>query len=122
MKTCIVTSSYARGESDAVATAGLFVRSFAEALAELDVDVTVLTQDRDCKPVSSDGSVKLVTYPWFGRGKRASYLRPGHPVDTVRMVSLVRQGWRALKRLHREEQFDHVMAMWAAWSMARAWR
>ena len=114
MKICIVTSSYPLGESDAFATAGLFVRSFAEAVAELGVDVKVLTQDRDAKPASTEGSVRLVTYPWFGRGKRASYLRPGHPVDAMKMVSLVRQGWRALKRLHQEEQFDHVMAMWAA--------
>lgn len=114
MKLCILTSSYPQAANDPAATAGLFVKDFAEAVAAQGCDVTVLTQDRCLGETSEEASsVRLVKYPWRGGNSRASYLRPYLPGDALKMVSLVRQGWLALQRLHREQGFDHVFAMWA---------
>lgn len=115
MKLCILTSSYPQARNDPAATAGLFVKDFAEAVAVQGHDVTVLTQDRCLGEGAAESSeVRLVKYPWRGGNSRASYLRPYLPGDALKMVSLVRQGWLALQRLHKQQSFDHVLAMWAA--------
>jgi glycosyltransferase involved in cell wall biosynthesis len=115
VKLCILTSSYPQAANDPAATAGLFVKDFAEAVAAQGCDVTVLTQDRCLdEPAEESSNVRLVKYPWRGGNSRASYLRPYMPGDALKMVSLVRQGWLALERLHKEQRFDHVLAMWAA--------
>ncbi len=112
---CILTSSYPQAANDPAAAAGLFVKDFAEAVAEQGNDVTVLTQDRRLgAPAEESPRVRLVTYPWLGGNSRASYLRPYRPGDALKMFSLVRQGWHALRRLHEQHKFDHVLAMWAA--------
>lgn len=114
MKICIVTSSYPQQAFDPAATAGLFVRSFAHELVAQGASVHVLTQDRglDLAP-SEPGTVQLATYPWRGKDRRASYLKPYKPGDMLAIYSLVQQGKNTLRRLQDTHRFDHIFAMWA---------
>lgn len=115
MKVCILSSSYPQRVDDPVAAAGLFVQSFARAVAAEGCKVTVITQDRGTETDTDDTpGLQVVRYPWLGNNARASYLNPARPRDALRMWSLVSNGWKTLRSLHAEVQFDHVIAMWAA--------
>lgn len=115
MKVCIVTSSYPQSENDPQATAGLFVQSFAAELARQNVEVHVLTYDRGLGASAAEpAGVRVSKYAWRGGNRRASYLRPYKPGDVLDILSMIGEGRRSLRRLHDEQGFEHVFAMWAA--------
>jgi glycosyltransferase involved in cell wall biosynthesis len=113
MRICVITSSFPVNPSDWRAAAGFFVRDFAQALAGLGHEVTVVTPDKVPGEKQEPAGVSVRWFPWLGGRKRLSDMKPYQPLDAVAMVSLFRQGGRALDRLMEEWRMDHVLAMWA---------
>jgi glycosyltransferase involved in cell wall biosynthesis len=112
-KLCIITSSFPLSRNDARAAAGLFVRDFSMALAEMGHDVTVVTPDKIPGKKEDVPGVTVHWFPWMGGKKVLAAMKPHRPSDALSMVSLVRSGARFLDRLVSQEPFDHVLAMWA---------
>ena len=122
-KLCIITSSYAFGRDDGAASAGVFVRDFAAAVAEQGHQVTVLTQRTsaaDAEPETSvpgqsdsQPGVNVRTFDWSGGRRPLASLRLSRLRDAWLMLRLMRNGGRALAALHAEQNFDHLLAMWA---------
>jgi len=113
MHVCIITSSFPLDPGDGRAAAGLFVRDFAVALAELGEQVTVLTPDKHGGPKADVPGVQTHWFAWCGGDKPLAYLKPWRPLDALAIWSLLRNGRRALRELAASEKFDHVLAMWA---------
>ena len=113
MHVCIITSSFPLDPGDGRAAAGLFVRDFAVALAELGEQVTVLTPDKRGGPKTDVPGVKTHWFAWRGGDKPLAYLKPWCPLDALAIWSLLRNGRRVLRELAASEKFDHVLAMWA---------
>jgi len=113
MRICIITSSFPLNPADARAAAGLFVKDFAVALAEEGHRVTVVTPDKRPGEKEDPPGVSVRWFPWLGGRQTLSSLRPYHPIDALAMVSLFRQGRRALEELIARDRPDHVLAMWA---------
>ena len=113
MKIAIVTSSFPLDPSDPAAAAGLFVRDFAVALANAGNSVHVLTQDKGSGCQSPPSNIEVSCYPWAGRRKALSQLKLFKPMDMYSAVSLTRNAYTALKHIHKKNQLDHVLAMWA---------
>ncbi len=113
MNICIITSSFPANQHDARAAAGLFVKDFAVALHDLGHFVSVFTPQKNVNPKENIEGIKTNWFSWMGGKKRLSYMKPYNPVDAISMVSLFRQGWQKLRKFHKEEQFDFVIAMWA---------
>ena len=114
MYCCVITSSFPSHPSDAAAAAGLFVRDFCLALAELDCEVVVVTQDKPGIAKQSIEGVRVEWFPWLGDDRPLSLLNPYRPADALRMLSWFRGGARQLDELASNRPFDHVIAMWAA--------
>ena len=120
---CIITSSYAFCRDDGAASAGVFVRDFAAAVAEQGHQVTVLTQRTsaaDAEPETSvpgqsdsQPGVNVRTFDWSGGRRPLASLRLSRLRDAWLMLRLLRNGGRALAALHAEQNFDHLLAMWA---------
>ncbi|MGG4553701.1 glycosyltransferase family 4 protein [Paenibacillus humicus] len=112
MNICIITSSYPLNETDASAAAGMFVQDFARTLSRQGHQVTVLTQ---AKPGEAkvDPLVNVVRFDWSGGGKRLSTLQLKKPTDLLNILSVMRNGERALFNLLKEKKMDLIIAMWA---------
>jgi glycosyltransferase involved in cell wall biosynthesis len=114
MRIWVLSSSFPSNPQDARAAAGLFVSDFAVALAEAGHEITVITPDKPSQAKRDPPGVRVHWFPWRGGEKTLSSMKPHHPGDALAMLSLFRQGARALDALHREAAPDHVLAMWAA--------
>lgn len=113
MKIAVLTSSFPEHPEDSAAAAGLFVRDFCVALAQLGHEVHVLTQAKSrTEPVTPE-ALTVHWYPWSGRDKALAYLKPYKPHDAMAAVSLFRSGYQTLRQLHDDVGLDHVFAMWA---------
>lgn len=94
---------------------------FASALAERGCAVTVLTPDKaGAKETPASYSVRW--FAWAGSSKPLVDFSLGSPADLVLVLSLLRAGERALKRLIEEERIDACLALWAVPSGYLAWR
>ncbi len=113
MRICIITSSFPLSPSDWRAAAGFFVRDFAAVLASLGQEVTVVTPDKIPGEKQAPPGVSVCWFPWRGGHKRLSDMKPYLPADALAMVSLFRQGARALDCLVETRGIEHVLAMWA---------
>ena len=110
MRLCIATSSYPSDSENSFA--GVFVRDFAKALVDRDVDVSIFSQDTGCPPLNDQG-IEVVTFPWPGRATPLSTLRPYHPVDALKMFLLIQRGSRRLIQHCQQKGVDFLLAMWA---------
>src|SRR5262245_14079044 len=102
MKLWIITSSFPLNPGDARAAAGLFVKDFAVALAEAGHDVTVITPDKRPGEKVDPPGVRVNWFPWRGGRKTLSSMKPYHPGDALAMLSLYRNGRRALESLYEQ--------------------
>lgn len=113
MKIAILTSSFPLDPDDPSAAAGLFVRDFAIALAKLDTQVHVLTQDKGFGCKNPPAEITVNCYPWGGGGKALSQLNLLNPFDLRNAYQLIGNAKKALVQLHQQHHFDHVLSMWA---------
>lgn len=113
MRICVITSSFPLNRQDARAAAGLFVRDFAVALHELGHEVHVLTPDKVGEGREDPPGVAVTWFPWHGGQKTLSTMKPYLPWDAWSMLSLFRQGQRALEEIGKRWPIDHTLAMWA---------
>lgn len=110
MNICILTSSFPSGPF-AAQSAGVFVRDFALALAKNNNRVFVVTQALQHDSIS-DPELEVVRYNCLAKEKPLSILNPLNPVDIVKILSVMRQGKKALFRLLMKERIDFCLAMW----------
>ena len=113
MRIAILTSSFPLDPNDPAAAAGLFVRDFAIALAQQGPEVHVVTQDKGWGCKATPPEISVHCYPWPGKTKALSQLKLYRPADLYAAFALIRNGKKAIQDLHRQHQFDHVLAMWA---------
>jgi len=113
MNIAVLTSSFPEHPEDSAAAAGLFVRDFCVELARAGHRVQVLTQAKSDRLPDTPPELTVHWYPWRGRDTALAYLKPWRPADALAALSLFRAGYAALRRLHGEEPFDHVFALWA---------
>ncbi len=113
MNICVITSSFPLNEDDSAAAAGLFVRDFCLAVSGLGHRVIVVTPERSGKHRRDTQGLDVRWFPWRGGHKPLSTMKPYKPSDALDMLSLFRQGGRALVELTAEQSIDHVLAMWA---------
>jgi len=113
LRICIISSSFPANASDARASAGLFVKDFALALRDSGHTVTVVAPDKLPAEKLDPEGINVCWFSWLGGGKQLVYLRPYNPFDVAAMISLLRQGERALIELAEQDGFDHIIAMWA---------
>jgi hypothetical protein len=113
MKIWIITSSFPLNPQDARAAAGLFVKDFAVALAESGHEIAVITPDKHPGEKEDPPGVRVHWFAWRGGRKTLSTMRPYHPGDALAMLSLFREGRRALEIQYEQGAPDHVLAMWA---------
>ena len=70
MRICIITSSFPLNPTDARASAGLFVKDVALAIAEAGHSVTVVTPDKQGGEKCDPPGVSVRWFPWRGLVKR----------------------------------------------------
>lgn len=87
------------------------MRDFALEAAAQGHRVRVLTQSR-AGEVVVDPSIEVRRYEWTG-DRPLSTLQVTNPVDWVAMLTVVRNGRRALKDWVRSSRPDLVLSMWA---------
>lgn len=92
--------------------AGAFIPGFVSALVERGCEVTVVTPDKaGAKEPPSDHEVRW--FRWAGSDGPIVALDPRSPRDLQTVVSLARNGVRALKELVDERSVDSCFALWA---------
>jgi glycosyltransferase involved in cell wall biosynthesis len=97
------------------------VPGFAAALAGRGCAVTVLTPDKSgAKQAAGGYSVRW--FAWAGSRKPLVDFSLGSPADLRLILSLLRDGERALRRLIDEESIDACLALWAVPAGYLAWR
>lgn len=116
MRICFVASSYPRYDTDGAAR---FIRSMAEALAELGHDVDVLIPHRaDLRLASSPVNVFPFRYVWPDRLAIMGYAEAMQSDQRLRGLAYVLAPFFALAeatqilRLHRRRPYDVVHAHW----------
>ena len=113
MNLLVITSSFPANPSDGAAAAGLFVKDFCLALAELDQSVTVVTPNKQSGDKYLWPGLNVHWISWAGGDRPLSALKPYRPADALAMASLFTNGRRLLHRLAARQKFDHTLAMWA---------
>jgi len=119
----LITSSYPASEKDPRAAAGVFVKDFAETLAER-ADVTVLTQQAGDSPLTArESDVQVIRFLWAGKGRPLSTLRI--PRDIALISSVMFQGCCASFKLAQTFRPDCILACWAIpsglWALCLKW-
>lgn len=94
---------------------------FASALSDRGCHVTVLTPDK-AGPKESCPDYSVRWFPWTGSSKPLVDFSLRSAADLGLIVSLLRSGRRALKRLLLEEDVDACLALWALPAGYLAWR
>lgn len=115
----LITTSYPTGLPGSEAAGG-FVADFATELAR-HVEVVVLAPAARAHS-SKSGSLRVETFPV--PRTPLSLLKPLDPRDWPAIVSTLRKGSGAVRRLTKEGPFDHILALWALpsgyWARAAA--
>ena len=89
-----------------------FLVDFIEELKKRGHRVFVFTQDRKGERQEFLKEVQVTWFPWMGSRKPLVGLNPFHPVDGLRMVTLIRNGKRFLISFLKENRIDACLAMW----------
>jgi glycosyltransferase involved in cell wall biosynthesis len=110
MNICLVTSSFPAHPADVVQAP--FLVDFIEELKKRGHRVFVFTQDRKGERQEFLKEVQVTWFPWMGSRKPLVGLNPFHPVDGLRMVTLIRNGKRFLISFLKENRIDACLAMW----------
>lgn len=119
MNLCLVTSSFPLSTDDIAAP---FVPPLIGDLEELGHRVHVVTPSKTGAPTGWDESQRVFWFPWFMSPKRAVNLSPSSPGDILRILSLVQNGERALRRVIREKQIQACLGLWVVPGGYLAWQ
>ncbi len=110
MNICIVTSSFPAHADDLVQAP--FAVDFVRALQARGHRVFVFTQDRAGRREEFLPGVKICWYSWWVAPKPLVALNPLHPMELMRMFSLLFGGARALPHFVAAERIDVCFALW----------
>lgn len=110
MRICIITSSFPSSAGD-VAQAPFLVE-FIKGLRKRGHRVFVFTQDREGSKEEFLEGVEVKWFPWMGSKRPLVHLTILNPLDCIRMVSLFRQGRKALPDYLKENQMEACLALW----------
>ena len=110
MNLCIVTSSFPSHPDDFVQAP--FLLSFIEGLKNRGHRVFVFTQEREGIRKQFLEGVQVNWFPWVGSRKPLVHLHPFKPWDALRIVSLFRNGKKALLPFLEKNQVDACLALW----------
>lgn len=117
MNICLITNSFPLSPED---IAFPFVPPFAAELERRGHRVVVLTPHRH-GPKAGSG-VRVEWFPWLGGDKPLVKMKLASPRDLREILSLLREGERALIDLARREKMDTCLALMALPSGYFAWR
>ena len=106
----IITSSFPSNPGD-VAQAP-FLIPFIRGLQNRGHRVFVFTQDRPGVKEEFPASVHVTWFPWLKSPKALVRLNPFHPLDGLRIATLMFSGKRALVPFVRKHQIDACLALW----------
>lgn len=110
MNLCIVTSSFPSHPDDIVQAP--FLIDFIEGLKKRKHRVSVFTQDRkEIKKEFLEG-VKVKWFPWARRQKPLVGLNPINPFDLFCVLSLLKNGRKALIPFLKENRVDACLGLW----------
>jgi glycosyltransferase involved in cell wall biosynthesis len=107
---CIITSSFPSQPDDIVQAP--FLVDFIEGLKKRGHRVFVFTQDRDGEKKEFLEEVKVKWFPWAKSKKPLVQLRPFHPTDFFRILSLFYSGRKALPVFIKENKIETCLALW----------
>lgn len=120
----LITSSYPSSANDLRAAAGVFVRDFANNLAQ-QATVIVLTQrtsEHEQSCTNQDG-VLIIRFPWKGGETPLSTI--SFPKDTLLIFSVISQGLWSLLKLGYKYKIDYALAFWTIpsgfWALCLKW-
>jgi glycosyltransferase involved in cell wall biosynthesis len=110
MNICIITSSFPASPSDVVQAP--FLIDFIEDLKKRGHRVFVFTQDRGGEKQEFLEGVHINWFPWMGSDKPLVHLKPFHPRDGFRIMSLLWNGTRLLPSFLNKNRIDACLALW----------
>lgn len=110
MRLCIATSSYPSQTENSFA--GVFARDFAKELVNQGNEVFIFTQETG-NPSLREKGIEVITFPWPGKAKPLSTLKPYHPLDVLKILLLLQRGKRQLVQHCLQKKVDLVLALWA---------
>ena len=105
----LITTSYPDPNADGSEAAGSFVSDFAETLSR-QMAVTVLAPGREMRDDRSDN---LTIARFKGPGKPLSLLKPANPAHWPSILSILRGGSQRAEQLAQNNNFSHILALWA---------
>ena len=112
MNICILTHNYPLRPGDGKAAAGLFVPDFARQLKKQGHKVCIFTPDvQGEKENAVDLPVKW--FDWAGGDRKLGHLKLLSPFDSLKLLSLYRNGSKEVIKFARAEQIDVCLALWA---------
>jgi glycosyltransferase involved in cell wall biosynthesis len=110
VKIALFTTSFPANAQNTM-NSGVFVRDFAEALADLGHEVWVLTpRKKDSR--HEFRHQRTIFFPWLGQEDSLTHIGMKNPVGALRLASVVAMGRVAAAKLIREFQPDHVLCFW----------
>lgn len=105
----LITTSYPERSADGSEAAGSFVSDFAETLARR-IPVTVLAPGSSERE-DRDGNLAIARFA--GPGAPLSLLQPANPAHWLSILKILRLGGRRAEQLARNNDFSHILALWA---------
>jgi hypothetical protein len=106
----ILTSSFPLRRDDALQAP--FLIPFIEGLLKRGHRVSVFTQDREGQKEAFLKEVRVTWFSWMGSAGPLVHLNVFHPLDGLRVVSLFRQGRKAILPFLKENRIDTCLALW----------
>jgi hypothetical protein len=109
IKLLLITNRYPAHKDDG---ASPFVADFVCGLEENGIDCTVLTPHHHADHYDDGNSI--IRFKWGEDSCTIGSLPLYSPASWTKIVSYMRQGYREAERLHRINNYDFCLALWAA--------
>jgi glycosyltransferase involved in cell wall biosynthesis len=109
IKLLLITNRYPAYKDD---SASPFVADFVAGLRRNEIETTVLTPYYHAEQFDDDARINR--FKWEEENRTIGSLPLFKPSSWSKIASYIRQGYRSAEILHRRNDFDFCLALWAA--------